>query len=215
MQQISYAVPTTDARHESEQVTRGDVACIAVRLVGVYAILQAFPALMTAIALGTRYGRYNLAYLAAYFFVPAGFFAMGIFLFTRAPRLGRRLLPSVTTGDFEQPGHGPTQLHAMAISIVGLLLFVWSAPSLAWLILSLLTGDSGRAIQRTLASRTADSVPPLLTHGVQAALGAWLFLGSKGLAAWWGRLRHPEFRGPDASQSEDASRSGDDTARID
>jgi hypothetical protein len=159
--------------------------------------------------------RVDFIYLMANFLIPATLGAAGIFLFTRAPRLGRRLLPRVAIGDLEQSSHGPTQLHAMALSIVGLLLFVWSAPGLMWLILSLLIGDNGRAIQRTLASRVGDSAPPLLTNGVQAALGVWLFLGSKGLAAWWGRLRHPEFHGPDSPHPDAASPSGDDAARID
>jgi hypothetical protein len=215
VQQISYAVPTTDARHESEAVTRGDVACILVRLVGIYAFLQAFPALVTAFAITRRYGRFDLPYMLAYFIVPAVYLAVSILLFVRAPRFGRFLLPKVTTEDIGQPGHGPSQLHAMAFSIVGLLLFVWSAPSLVWLILSLLSGDNGRAIQRSLGARTTDSIPPLLTNGVQAALGAWLFFGSRGLAAWWGRLRHPEFRGQDDRTAEGGPPSGDDAARID
>ncbi|MDB5353775.1 MAG: hypothetical protein JWN24_228 [Phycisphaerales bacterium] len=215
VQQISYAFPTTDARHESEQITRGDVACIAVKLIGVYVFLQAFPVLVFAATGSTRYGRFDLQYLATSMIVPAVLCGVGVFLFARAPRLGRHLLPTIVPAQLEQHSHGPTQFHAMALSVAGLVLFAWSAPHLAWFGYSVLAGDSGQSIQRSLSSRVAGSSPTLFIHGGQAALGVWLFLGSKGLAAWWARLRHPEFRGQDTSQSKDTLNSGDDATRID
>jgi hypothetical protein len=212
---IGYAVPTTGARNDSEPVTRGDVACIAVKLIGLYMFVQAIPSLIPAISAVARYRSFDLQEFMVALLLPAIICAVGSFLFLRAPRLARYFLPTNIPAEPQQHTHGPTQLHAMALSVAGVVLFVLSAPYLLWVFYMILSSDHSRSIQRSASALAIDYAPSLVTHGIQAALGVWLFLGSKGLAAWWGRLRHPEFRDPDALQPVDGSAAGDDAVRND
>ena len=182
------------SRHEPEEpfsrLTRGDVATIAVKLFGLYALLQAMPGIITCI----HYFRPDVAYMTVTAVPVIVYLSLGIFLVICGEKVARWLLPRTAVTTTEVPGHGPAQIQAMAFSLIGVLVFVWSAPSLAWYLVVLMLGDGTQAIQVNRSDRIGHLSPQLIRYGSETILGVWLFLGSKGLVAWWWRMRHPEVR---------------------
>jgi hypothetical protein len=123
---------------------------------------------------------------------------MAFFIFLFSHGLARFLLPRTVIAPTEAPGRGPSQIQAIAFSVVGVALFVSAAPTLVFMIATLILGQS-RSVRTDRISAFVPSVANFIRYGTEAALGMWLFFGSKGLAAWWLNLRHPEWRGEDGA----------------
>ena len=74
-----------------------------------------------------------------------------------------------------------------------LLAVPWSVPLLAYYMARVIMEQGRAATQSELVARIETNGPIFIHYGVELALGIWLFFGSKRLAAWWWRLRHPEL----------------------
>ena len=194
---LQYAQPGTSQPHQAGDthgLTRRDVAALALRLVGVYALLQGMYLLTYLPGLLMNYRAYRASSVAREMLLfGLGPYALslgvGAFLLLFADRLAPRLLLGPAPG---QPDGAPPalvrtsgpELQAIAFSVVGLLLVVWSAKSLAFVAWSIYASHRHNdAFERDGWGRYA------LEFVAECGLGVWLFFGSKRLAAFWQRLR--------------------------
>ncbi len=177
------AVPLSYAEHALDRFDRHDVATLALRLVGIYLLIQCL-SLFPSLGLGLVFGQpWAVGGISIYF---AGFTAFygvcGILFLIYAPRWGRFLLP----GGEAQMKSSPTggDLQAVAFSVVGLCLAVWG-------VRDLITVASGGYPPPAYAA--ANHSWPYVAPAAQLAIGIALFLGARGLSAFWYRLRTTSY----------------------
>lgn len=195
---IPYAdrsTPSADHHGGSGGVTRRDVATIVVKLVGVYMILQGFPAL---IAIG-QYGFGGLGHISmsmwGYFLGMLGFYiGIGALLLAFGDRAAKWLLPRPDGSRSAPPAPGsPVELQASAFAVAGVVIVAfWAVPGFIFDTWRYLFHNSPDAPP----GQIVDVMPFLVRHAMELALGTWLFYGSKRLSTYWHRLRH-ESRGAD------------------
>lgn len=186
-------------------LTGHDAAVIALRLLGIYCLLDTVP-LLAVLAMLPQMVRSAggtvevLVFLAT--FVPhALYVALGVWLLVTARRLARWLLPSAAAGSVGLSLAG-VEAQAIAFSVVGVLLVGRALPDLARG-LSYVVQSSSDGIQ--VGPRWDDALPGLVGVAVQAGLGVVLFLRARGLALLWHRIRTGGVR-PAADGGDDASR---------
>jgi hypothetical protein len=185
-EKIGYALPTTPSTRQlnlSGPVTRGDVAILAVRFVGIYILLQGLPYLSPAMGYAFfPHGEYGIK--ATILLV--AFFGGGVFILLLAPRIAGWLLPrrEISGPDTAQT-NALADLQPVAFSVVGLFLCIWAVPSLLFRLVA----------NEELANRFAGT----MALWTQLGLGAWLFLGGKSLSRFWQRLQSGNSRQGDES----------------
>lgn len=192
---IAYATEHTPDVGMNAPITRGDIACIAIRIIGFVAIataLSTFGYDGVIELMNLRGGRSPFLYALAILFI--AYFGGGVFLVMKGPALARWLLPRTAISVPHDPGPAAVQLQAIAFSVLGLVLVLWSISSLAGWVFFLLENNARGGVQPAFDIRFRQALPMLINFGTQAALGVWLSFGSKRLAQWWQNLRHPEFR---------------------
>jgi hypothetical protein len=203
---LAYAT-SREAEPTTGGMTRGDIASLAIRIIGIYLIVQSLPYL----ALSVEYFQDNIYRIVGGLvpFLACLFFGGALVIF--ATKIAGWLLPRTAVVATEPPGHGPAQFQAIVFSIIGVLLVVWSAPTLVYILAVFLLGSRG-SIQLSPLARLTTSLSSILQYGAEFAIGIWLFFGSKRLSAWWWSMRHVEYR--DASQDEQspAEKSAEDAA---
>lgn len=193
---LPYALPTTPtgtAVDPGGGVSRHDAAVLALRIVGIYALFQLVPVLgylPSVIYYRNDFIRgWDTEELAPVLLTlsPALVWAvLGIYLLTRAERLAPKLLPGAGGG--AGLGAPARDLFAVALAVVGVLLVSRAVtPLIQWVHAEVRSGAPA-----DLDRSYAVSAPDLLPTLVQIALGVGLFLGSKGLAVYWHRLRNPQ-----------------------
>jgi hypothetical protein len=159
----------------SSGVTRGDVAALTVRIVGVYVFLQGLP--FTAYAF--QYPFFS-RYSAPFLITVVVFVGLGTLLITQAGWIARWLLPK-QVGDGVSPREGsPDLLQAVAFSVIGVLLGAGGCRDIAYLIWRY-TFESIRSIPHESFGLT------WFKPTVELAMGIWLFFGSKRLSRYWRR----------------------------
>jgi hypothetical protein len=181
---LTYAVPTTPTAEEHSVglgMTRGDVAALAIRIIGLYVAVQGLLYLSFVFQYGFRFNptaAVGLVLLAVY----EGFAA---FLVILAPRIGRWLLPRSPVQSHDFAGVSwPLELQAVAFSVVGLVLVVSSAPRVIVILWS--------TIDRTMSfyrNTSGDLIGSLLQPGTEFILGLLLFFGAKRLSLYWRGIR--------------------------
>ena len=218
---LSYAGPGT-ARPEhtgaATGLTRLDVAALALRLLGLYAMIQAAPVLATlpGLLMYAFKGSYNWTFGESLLYAGPSlvYLTVGVLLIAYASRLAPKLLPPpVEPVAGTDPTHRALvhttgrQLQAIAVSVVGLLLVTWSLPSLIQTAVAYLADSESPATGGITPSAIRQN---LVLFAVQFAAGVWLFLGSRGLAVYWHRLRrhdhardHARDRGPGSGSPPD------------
>lgn len=191
---LSYADSSTPDP-DGGGVTRRDVATLAVKVVGVYMILQAFPALVSIGQLGFSGLSGVSTSLWAYYLGMLGFYVgLGVLLLVCGQRIASRVLPKPTASASVAPAPwSPAELQAVAFSVLGVtLIVVWGLPGLVF--------DCWRNFFRNSPDappgQVMDVMPYLVRHVLELSLGLWLFYGSKRLSLYWQRLRSTA-RGPD------------------
>jgi len=169
-------------------VTRRDIATIIVKLIGVYMILQGFPAL---VAIG-QYGFGGLGRISmsmwAYFLGMLGFYlGIGALLLAFGERAAKWLLPRPDGSGSAAPWPGsPVELQAAAFSVAGVVIIAfWAAPGLIFDTWRYLFHNSPEAPP----GQVVELMPFLLRHAMELAVGLWLFYGSKRLSLYWQRMR--------------------------
>lgn len=171
---IEYARPSTPHAHMTAGITRGDIAVLAVRLLGIYLIIGALPALgyliesfFTPMRLGTQV-QFYLMYVAI-------LFAVGSFMVIKATLIGRWLLPKETMNPHPPVGAGTLgELQAVAFSVVGVALVVFASPDLAQIVAEYASGNK--------------RVDRLIKPGIEFIAGLLLFFRGKRLARYWQSL---------------------------
>lgn len=166
-------------------ITRGDVAALAVRIFGIYLLLQALPLAMFVISQLLQSPRLRVSGLMSEFgFVFYGIYLVvftgaGVWLVVKAVRIAAWLLPK-TTGNAALPVvHGsPDGLQAVAFSIIGLYLAASAFPGVATIFAQYARFPSDQSMFQQL-------VKP----GVEFVVGLVLFFRSKRLAAYWQQTR--------------------------
>jgi hypothetical protein len=185
---IPYADPLVPAGRDAGLrfgITRGDVAALAVRIFGIYLLLQALPLAMFVISQLLQSPRLRLSgFMSSFGFVFYGiylvvFTAAGVWLLVKAVRVAAWLLPN-TTGNAAVPVvHGsPDGLQAVAFSIVGLYLAASAFPDVAAILAQYARFQSDRAM-----------FPQLIKPGIEFVVGLVLFFRSKRIAAYWQQTR--------------------------
>jgi hypothetical protein len=201
---ISYASPTTDDAHDI-RLSRHDVACIIVRMIGVYVLLYSLQFLPSIFRYWGAPPLYQMQALLP-FAVAAGI-GVAVLFFSR--NLSIWLLPRTAVIASTAPGSSQGQWMAMAFAVMGAYFVITSVPLLLWYVALIAMGPAEPyAPSRAVAVRSWDPIAGLVRHGAELIAGAWLFFGSKKLAAFWWRLRHPEFK-----QVLEVDHSGSDAAR--
>jgi hypothetical protein len=187
---------STPARDRRAPTPMGGVAVVAVKLFGLYCLVQGLPlaylipADAYAMFRGPDFGIWEIAFNLMH---PVVYIAAGVFLIYRADWVATRVLGFEPMSEADparerQRGPGPGRtLQAIAFSVVGLWLVVAGLAEVVRLLVlarynARYTGDD--AIKTALEEPSS-----LIGAGVQVALGAWIFFGSKRLAAFWHRFR--------------------------
>lgn len=192
---LAYAGPVKDA-HELEDgpLSRFDMAVIAIRMLGLFALLQATANVgwvAASVWAWLRAGRFTTVMpdlLMTLF--PMAAYALGSFLLlTRALAIAAYVLPGVSQEAVGREKPAVQQLQGAAFAVAGILVCIWAIPEAAIALWWQLQINSGEAPDGTIAFTTERWV----TFAVQMLLGIFLFMGSKRLAAFWHRLRHPEL----------------------
>jgi hypothetical protein len=197
---LPYAQPDTSRPQQAGDargLTRRDVAALALKLVGIYALLHGMYLVIYLPGLLMNYRAYRTASIGMEaLLLGIGPYALslgiGVLLLLFADRLAPRLLPDPRAEQAEAQGQPPAlvrtsgpELQAIAFSVVGVLLVVWSAKSLALAAWALYAqGETGSATfeQNGWGQYATQFL-------VECGLGVWLFFGSRQLAAFWQRLR--------------------------
>jgi hypothetical protein len=186
---LSYAdasVPRPEQIAMSGGVTRGDVAVITVRILGIYIMLQGLSELaLVGSFMGFGYGArgLNMTFVAVF----GVFEAVGIFMVVKASTIGRWLLPQALMGpSADSVTTSPVELQSAAFAVLGVLLVVWAAPDIVMAL--------WRYTEDAIRSRPHDEgssylLGLLLKPGVNLVLGLWLFFGSKRLSLYWQKTR--------------------------
>jgi hypothetical protein len=188
---LPYASPlTNDPPHT--HLSRVDVACIVVRVIGAYAVINSLQFLPSIIRLRDNSFNDQLPYIGA-FAIAAG---IGIALLLSSRKLGVWLLPH-TVVNVEPPSAAPqAQWLAMAFAVLGMYFAASALPLLAWYVTVIVIPmrvSVASSIARSAAAGPTNT-PGLIRHVVEFGIGVWLFLGSSSIARWWWSLRHPEFK---------------------
>lgn len=182
---IAYADPSTPEPRQvlgAQGITRGDVAAIVVRLLGIYVILQGLPLIAPLFE-----SRFDLVVTSVYGLVLTAFELVGIFLVWKATRLGLWLLPSETEAVGVPPGSSsPLDWQAVAFSVVGVVLACEAAPVLAHAFVRY-TYESVYALAH--GTTPSSLLLTLFRPTVQLLLGTGLFFYGKRLSHLWQRTR--------------------------
>jgi hypothetical protein len=182
--QLPYATPT---HHEGPPLTRYDVATLAVRLLGIYVLVQILPNIVSLVA-GIVLSRtippiYRYNWMSLVTYLPAG-----VVLVTMAQRIGAKILPA-PRADFPLPPRSASgvQLHGAAIATCGVVLFTFY-------------GLPGFVIDLwAYYNRPGSRTPELLAqHVIEILLGLFLFFAAPAIAAFWERSRLQSSTHPDS-----------------
>jgi hypothetical protein len=177
-----------------------DIAVVALRLLGIYLLLQGSIALtLVGNAIRSLFfggGRQGVLDISLQLLPFAICLAAGVSLLKAAPALALRLLPrrgsDASAG--ERPATGSRSLQALGFSIAGAIVVAQAVPRFCYsLTLTFIRNYDVYSRPRQLS----DFLVTLLQPTVEIALGVWLFFGSKGLAHYWHRIRHPELHQPE------------------
>lgn len=172
---IEYARPTTPHVNLASGITRGDIAALAVRLVGIYMVVVALPAIGYVIAWLVGPMRWSRQ-AEFYWLYELVFLGGGAFMIVKAAMIGGWLLPKATMNPDVLPATGsPHELQAAAFSVVGVILAVSACPSLIGFLADYGSGTHGQI---------RESVRP----GVELVVGLLLFFRGKRLARYWQAL---------------------------
>ncbi|HEY2584310.1 MAG TPA: hypothetical protein VGI81_00945 [Tepidisphaeraceae bacterium] len=190
---IPYAdplVPTARETGLTSGITRGDVAALAVRLFGIYLLLNALTIIGYFVSFAVQVPRFwsradsGFILYSIYLMGYAGF---GAWFTLKAVRIAAWLLPPVTANPNVPTASGSSHgLQAVAFSIVG-----------AYLALSALPELAATFAWRGAAMPGGTFFPPLIKAGVQFAAGLFLFFRAKRISAYWQRLEVARPKGAD------------------
>ena len=154
--------------------------------VALYCFLGAVP-IVAAFAELVRWG---LSGTGIYYFLSiagaaAVYLALGVVLWTGSERLGRRLVSYPHVDPTGAPGDA-SELQAMAFSVAGVVFIVLGLPRLIFVLHAWIAPADSRVI------RPLDGAQ-LIEPGVRVLAGVALFLGGKGLARLWRKLRREDL----------------------
>ena len=184
-----------------------DVASLALKLLGVYAIIQALPLLqylrylVALVELPERNSTAMQLWIAALGIVPPLLVGVAaIVLLTRSAELARLLVPEdriVALG-----GMSSREVQTIAFSVAGAIVFILGVPGLSQVILRLAYWPEyyGRTLSPEGGRRLLDAALTSLGPVIQCVLGIVLFFRSRGLANFWHRLQSARYARIDESQ---------------
>jgi hypothetical protein len=182
-------------------ISRGDIAVLALRLLGVFAMIQgsAFLGMLGPVfsSFGSGVGGLGTSLALA---APYGIYlGLGILLVATAGWVGPKLLPNAQRSDDSAGRASARDLQAVAFSVVGITIVGWSMGqfgSALWYLVFRSTRPNDDKTAWDLAS------PFLVRFAIEAGIGVVLFTGAKGLVNLWHRVREPNplrDAGPDES----------------
>ncbi len=183
---LAYA-PRGD-RNPLGALTVGEAAILAVRVLGLYFILEALPILsaITMIFFSSRptpgiAPEQILTQLSYPFF----YGAIGIVLLTKSSWVACRML-GVASWPGESPLHvSARQLQAVGLSIFGVILAISGAEDFIRGIVTYLRAE----VAGDVIYRGAIDLATLASGMFKLFVGVWLFVGSKRLSVWWQKIR--------------------------
>jgi hypothetical protein len=175
-------------------LTTGSVAILAVRLLGVYCLIQGAPILYQLPALAFMISNVEWRQAIMYALVslsPAIYLGVGVLLLARSRPIAMFVLGARPSAGPDEPAPSRVDGHALqslAFAVVGVVLFVQGMSELVLLFASGFRDSeiSGRDIPSSIVQ---GNTPRLLAAVVRGGAGAWLFFGAKRLASYWLRVR--------------------------
>jgi hypothetical protein len=174
-------------------MNKREVAALAVRLLGIYCMLQGLlfvPLVIWHFRTGDMLGPQGpFAWLS--YLVPTVLFPLvGLILLLRADRFARRMV-----GDTAEPSPtGPwtsRDVLAVALAVVGAYLAAMALPQLAGQIVTVVESISGIATRSGRSPREMQilEVTSLLQIALRLALGIYIFVAAPRLSDLWHRVR--------------------------
>ena len=178
------STPRPEQIGASSGITRGDVASLALKLLGIYFLVQSASAFIFLIEITISSLRSWQAGRTVYYVAATAMqLAVGLILLLRGDRIALRLLPKSPHQIPSSPG-SPVELQAAAFAVVGVFFALTSLPELASTIVQL-ANDAAQSIQPEHSAQFV--IRQVMKPAAQLFLGVWLFLGSKRLTAYWQR----------------------------
>lgn len=185
---IPYADPMVPSARQTgltSGITRGDVAALAVRLFGIYLLLQALPVAVLFVSAAIETPGFGISSLFAFrqglfplwTVYIAAFAGAGTWLVLKAPQVAAWLLPK-TTGNPGVPAvagsaHG---VQAVAFSIVGLYIAASAFPDLTPIFTQYVQSQSDQAFTQ------------LIKPAVEFIVGLILFFKAKRISGYWQQI---------------------------
>ena len=194
---LPYADPSTPHQlGNASGISRGDIAALGVKLVGLYIMLQGLPYLsqvLEVVGVSARFpGQWVFSELAVIAFLEAA----GLALLLRGSEIGAWLLPKAGSTGIPTTAGSPVELQAAAFGVAGVLVAIPAVPEAASNIWRYLYDTSRNGPQPVAVS---EFILNFIKPAAQIGVGAWLFFGSKQLARYWHRLRGEKRRPTDES----------------
>ena len=164
-------------------MTRHEIASLALKILGIYALISAIPLVGLPFTVLTEDFRAVWAFTLASVVSCIHYLAVGILLIRKSDSYAH-LMITPETPELAVAKASAHELQAVAFSIVGAVAVVFALPYLV--------GNVAALFHDRSATRS------LLTSVVQILLGLWLFLSGATLARLWRRARGEWPRHPDA-----------------
>jgi hypothetical protein len=170
-------------------MTRHDAAILAIRLVAIYAWLQAVEYVATGVisfffAQSKVFGGTSPFAMLVYILPCVAMFAAGLFLWLRAPSLSRHFVSAhpeaITSG-------GSSSAASLAFAVVGLAVFLYALPRVVSDCITLVRSE--HFIGGDAAPEFLQHLPSLAGSFLQLICGFLLFVRPHKLAGWWERKR--------------------------
>jgi hypothetical protein len=180
---------STSAAPEETALRSVDLLAIALKLLGVYEIVQGLPALAYVPAFFVS-GRTGLsASEALSWLLPSSFpLALGVILLVGARWIAIRLLGGMRDRErtLRPPGK---RLQAIAFSVAGVLLVADGGIELIRVLARTYLGEDQDVSVSYVIEDGQMIVPAILPGSAQIIAGVFLFFGANALAAFWHRIR--------------------------
>ena len=171
-------------------MTKREIAALAVKCLAIYAIVLAISQLSFVVSFTQGEWGLGRAFTLIIAFLPFVLLAMyGLILWLDADRLASRMAADDDGRTLATRASG-AEIHAIAFSVVGLLVLTRAVPRLCMILISLVARGAETS---WAASMTTHMWTQIGQFAVELALGLWLLFGAQGLVRLVRKIREPSW----------------------
>ena len=175
-------------------MTKSDIFSLALKILGIYAIIVAISTLRFSLSMIFAYVT-NPQYSPSLVSIIAGsllplllLLILSYYLIKRSDKLGKTIFPN-SQSEKVLVSLSSVEIQAIAFSIIGVLVIVWALPKLFEIVtqLSYSKIHQGDVFSVRMGQKLIEYSVDVV---IRLALGIYLFIGSKGLSTIWHKI-HP------------------------